>query len=454
MSKRCVIETLLAYVCLWLVGSSNALAGQPIEEKVPGQGSYKLYLPGGPKARKAPLVVWLHPAGAEANELVIKWWPDLHDLGYALMLPKSENARFWRFEEEKKLLAYVDHAAAKHKVNAKRVVLLGYSAGGQMAFFMGMKRAERLAGIVTMSAVPVKGMHDLSTALPPKQFKESLAYFMVLGEQEEAGVRIAKRAQLELLADGFSALLHVVKDAGHAFHASEKGAVLEWLGEVAEGKRPAIEELKDLAKTAADDIKAYRVQEAQSRAEHEKKIAAAKKVFEDVEGNLGKPYTLKWRRAGQVEQGGKVQIELPKGWSVGEQSVNGESAAVMLDPPEDDHVVAFLGRSVKAEGLVKHYQKWLAEMDRKNHRVNAKGGKMSINGREWNLYTFSVVPHKKAHEPEARRVLVVALSVLNQKGTAWRSLTVMCPEHECTKHKLAELVRGILEKSTFVDAKE
>jgi predicted esterase len=444
---RCTTTLLLAAVALFL--ANTAPAAQPISETVPDVGRYELYVPFQKEGEEAPLLVWLHPAGGYANQLVTRWWPDLHELGYALMLPRSKTERHWGLNEDKTLYAYIDHAAKKHPVDPERVVLLGYSAGGQLAFHMGMTRPERLAGIVTMAAVPVKGPRDLSTALPDKKHKDSLAYFMVLGEQERGAVRIAQRAQLELLADGFSAVLHVIEGAGHTFHEAEKKNILAWLGEVAEGKRPAADEIRELAKEAPERIRAYREEQERLRKLHEKRVEVAGRVFDQIKQNAGKPYTLDWQPAGKVTQGGPVRIHLPKGWSVGDTARNGESSAIPLTPPGDAHIVAYLGRSVKKEGLQAHYRKWLRKMAKDNRMVAAKGATLPFNGRQWHLYTFFVVPYDKAHEPEARRVLIMALHPLSAEGTEWRSVTVMCPEQDCKDNAIAEIIRGLLEKTEF-----
>ena len=79
----------------------------------------------------------------------------------------------------------------------------------------------------------------------------------------------------------------------------------------------------------------------------------------------------------------------------------------------------------------------------------AKSTTLEINGHRWHLITYFLVPLAKAHEPEARRTLILALLPLNKKGTEWRSLTVMCPEQDAAEFKIAEVTRGILEKSDF-----
>jgi len=432
----CASVSLLAVY--WITGGTAVNAAQAVSEKIDNVGSYKLYVPLMGKARKPALLVWLHPAGGEDNDLITRWWPELHELGYALMLPRSKEPQRWALNETATVLAYIDHAIQKHGIDQRKVVLLGYSVGGHMAFYLGMKHGDRLAGIVTTSGFTIRSRHDTRTALPPKKCKDSLAYFMIVGDREGPLVELAKRAQLELLADGFSALLHVVKGGGHAFHDSQKNNVLAWLKEVAAGKRPAAEEIKELAKVAPDRIRAYR-----------EELARKSRLFDAIKDNIGKPYKLTWRPAGAVEQGGKLSIMLPEGWKLGDQASNGQSAAVTLTPPGKQHIVAYIGRSVKKEGLVQHYRKWFKKMAKENVMTRGSVGRISANGRNWEVLTFFMVPREKQNDPLARRVLVVAVLPLNQKGTEWRSVSVICPEQKTGGNHIAEIIRGILEKTRF-----
>jgi len=436
----CLCLSLLAVCCV--TSGTTANAAQAITEKVENVGSYQLYVPLMEKGKEPALLVWLHPAGGENNELITRWWPELHEIGYALMLPKSKEPQRWALEETATVLAYIDHAIQKYGIDRRKVVLLGHSIGGHMAFHMGMKHADRLAGIVTTSGFTIRSRRDTRTALPPKECKDSLAYFMIVGAREGPLVDLAKRAQLELLADGFSAVLHVVKGGGHAFHDSEKKNVLAWLKEVAAGKRPAAEEIKDLARTAPDRIRAYRAE-----------LARKSRLFNAIKDNIGKPYKLTWKPAGAVEQGGRLSIMLPEGWKLGDQASNGQSAAVTLTPPGKQHIVAYIGRSVKKEGLVEHYRKWFRKMARENVMTRGSAGRISANGRNWEVLTFFMVPREKQNDPLARRVLVVAVLPLNQQGTEWRSVSVICPEHDTGGNHIAEIIRGILEKTRFGEAR-
>ncbi len=443
---RNLLLVLLVLFVIYSRAPGAAFGANTQTHTVAGVGSYQLYVPSVKDGQKAALLVWLHPAGGEGNELVTGWWPELHELGYALMLPKSKSTRFWELDEDKTILAYIDHAAETHGVDAAKVVLLGYSAGGQMAFHIAVRHPGRLAGVITMSAAPVSSASDLSVPVPPAEYKDKLAYFMVVGEKETRLKEFARRGQLEFLADGFSAVLHVVKDAGHEFHRTEKDNILAWLKEVKAGARPAEAEVRELAEKALEQVKAERERRNQLEEQWRKQAAVAIKVFDAVEQKLGADYVLGWSEAGEVEQGGAVKVFLPDGWKLGDVASNGDSSAVPLTPPDGRHIVAYLGRAVEEAGAVEHYRSWFEKMRRENGVVAGKGGALEIGGRRWQVNTFMLVPYQRVNDPLARRVLVMALLPVRQDGTEWRSLTIMCPEQDCEENHIAEIVRGILDK--------
>lgn len=189
-------------------------------------------------AASRPLVVWLHPAGGFMNEeLERDWWPDFEKAGCFLMLPESKTKERWVPEDIPFLMSCIDDAIARHpQISAKRVVLFGYSAGGQLALDLGRTRGERLAGIVTMAAYPF----DPATrqlALPPPTLGTTLSYFLICG-RKDGGLIVCRPAAAQLKKQGFQAMLREVPGIGHAFAPGEKAAVVAWAASVEQGRKP------------------------------------------------------------------------------------------------------------------------------------------------------------------------------------------------------------------------
>jgi predicted esterase len=422
----------LTVALLIFLAAHAAAAATSVDETVGKLGGYRLYPAKVGADEKPSLLVWLHPAGAAANQLVVPWQPQLAELGYALMLPRTTQPNTWRREDVKALVAFIDHAVANHGVDASKVVLLGYSAGGQVACHVAMRHADRVAGVVAMSGLPTRSLRDQRALMPPEKHKDSLAYFLLVGEDEARLTSASQAAQMQMLVAGFSVRVRVVQGAGHAFHDSERGAVLEWLKTVRAGKRPD-----------------HGVQPAQIAA-YRQMLEHRARLFNGVAKSLGKPYKMTWKAAGEVELAGPVKLMLPEGWTVGAtRGANGKTRAVRLQPPGDEHVVLFLGYSVKEHGLITHYQEWFEKLHKNNAVSPGKSDWITVKGQKWYLLTRTFTPREKFTDPLAKRALLVAVLPLNKKGTQWRSVTMMCPTVEAEKAETHELIRGLLERGEF-----
>jgi pimeloyl-ACP methyl ester carboxylesterase len=409
--------------------ATAAAPAAAIREKVDEAGGYRLYLPELGEGKKAALLMWLHPAGAEANQLITPWQPQLAELGYALMVPQFKTPN-WQGKHVDRVIELADHAIKKHPIDASKIVLLGYSAGGQVACAVAMKHPKRVAGVVTMSGLPTVALRDRRPLMPEKEFKDAVAYFWLVGEEEWQLESLSKGAQMEMVAAGFSVRLRIVSKAGHAFHDSERQVVLDWLKTVRAGKRPE-------HGLPREQIIAYR-REKEHRAE----------LFNAVAQSLGKPFELEWKPAGEIDLGGPVKLMLPKGWTTGApRGLNGKSRAVPIQPPGEEHIVLFLGYSVRETGWVEHYRKWFANLRKNNAVVLGKSGWITVGGARWHMLTCTFVPRNQFTEPLAKRALLVAVRPFNEKGTVWRSVTMMCPTLQAGKSELRELIRGLLERS-------
>ena len=204
------------------------------------QLSYQLLIPDVPDAAKAtqPLVVWLHPAGDFMNKQIEKdWWPALKKAGCFLILPESKSKNTWAPDEAAFVINCIDDAIARHaQISPKRVVLFGYSAGGQIALYLGCTQGDKLAGIVTMAAYPINPRKG-QLMLPPPTYKDKTSYFLICG-RKDGGLRVCRPAVFQMKKLGFNAILTEVPGLEHAFAPSEKTAVVAWIASLEQGKKP------------------------------------------------------------------------------------------------------------------------------------------------------------------------------------------------------------------------
>ncbi|MGF1945422.1 prolyl oligopeptidase family serine peptidase, partial [Enterococcus casseliflavus] len=58
----------------------------------------------------------------------------------------------WRREDEAAVLAAIDDFVACYSVDRRRIILDGWSAGGIMSYWLGLRHAKRFAGISIQAA--------------------------------------------------------------------------------------------------------------------------------------------------------------------------------------------------------------------------------------------------------------------------------------------------------------
>jgi phospholipase/carboxylesterase len=105
-----------------LIGLAPVLAG----------GGFQMVCPQG------PLTVPLGGGAAGSG-----WFP------LSLGAPTGEQAIMKSVEQVR---AFIDEAMQRHPVDAKKVVLLGFSQGGVLAFLTALRDPKRFAGLVTLSS--------------------------------------------------------------------------------------------------------------------------------------------------------------------------------------------------------------------------------------------------------------------------------------------------------------
>ncbi len=200
-------------------------------------------------------VVWMHGLGADGSDFV----PIIPELGelpratrfvfpHAPMQPVTINAgyvmRAWydiksldidRREDEAGVRASHDIVAAlvarerARGIEAKRLVVAGFSQGGAMALFSGLRQSEPLAGIMALSTyVPVA--HALAAEADPANLDRPI--FMAHGTEDPVVPCRLGAASRDLLRT----LGHEVEwheyPMPHAVCAEEIADIAAWLARV------------------------------------------------------------------------------------------------------------------------------------------------------------------------------------------------------------------------------
>lgn len=105
-----------------------------------------------------PLIVVLHGLGENAEAFGEIWKPTTDSLGFVLLsvqgeTPISDAGHFsWGKNAEKHILQSIDQIKQKVNIDESNIFIAGFSAGGSLAYYLGLKYAMQFRGLVSISA--------------------------------------------------------------------------------------------------------------------------------------------------------------------------------------------------------------------------------------------------------------------------------------------------------------
>lgn len=195
--------------------------------------------------KKHRLVVWLHPSGGSMNAIVEALSPDLVAAGFALLVPTAKRWMSWSGEEAKALEEKTLPDVAKVEgVDASRPVLMGFSAGGQMALEMWAADPGRYGALVLDAAYPIDaaayGRGEVrARSLPEGEARRQVPMYVLVGA-EDGGHRLWKQVEEPWRTAGVPLTVVYVPRGRHEWllRGEQKPAFLAWLREVGAGKTP------------------------------------------------------------------------------------------------------------------------------------------------------------------------------------------------------------------------
>jgi predicted esterase len=178
------------------------------------------------------LVVWLHPSGGDGLALVEPLAADLARRGFALLTLSRKDFSGWRGADANRvMLTVVPDAARVPGVDARRPVLLGFSAGAQMALELWSARPEAFGGLLLLAGAPRFSRGD--EASPPSGAVYTRVPLLALvGAGDGDGPVLWRRASETWSAAGVPLQVRVVSGRGHEWLLTdpvERELALGWL---------------------------------------------------------------------------------------------------------------------------------------------------------------------------------------------------------------------------------
>lgn len=164
-----------------------------------------------------PLIVALHGYGSNADDIASLWRPLAAEAGAILIAPQAvtpaRRGFNWGVIEQAQylILKAMEEAQHKHNIDAKRIILTGFSQGGSMSFTVGLRHPEKFAGVIPMAAFYDHGL----TPIPEVPTADLPRFFIMNGALDEEADNNRDAAR-RLKAIGTPVEIRIYEGVGHA----------------------------------------------------------------------------------------------------------------------------------------------------------------------------------------------------------------------------------------------
>jgi len=127
-----------------------------------------------------------------------------------------------------RLGAFLDEVLPRYSVDPRRVVLLGFSQGGAMAYALGLRDPRRYAGLAALSSwLPA----ELAAAVPKQPEHEGFPVLIIHGTTDSMLPVERARESREALRPFGVAITYREFEMGHEIRQDALRVVLRWLDE-------------------------------------------------------------------------------------------------------------------------------------------------------------------------------------------------------------------------------
>jgi len=399
--------------------------------------TYKLFAPpGAEKKKNLPLVVYLHPSGGPMlTEFQRDYLPVLTKRGCVVAVPLSKDKRQWAVRSDTYIRSVITDVGARYSIDAKRIVLLGISAGGQVALFLADRTPKQFRAVVVVSTNPVvirggKGVWFY----PDRRTLKKCSYFVVCHITHGASLKFWRQVRAKLAPAGAS--ISIIPVLGKPAHYQPPPKQLRlWLGAVLSGKQPApIEDPQKLAVAKAFAGPAKKLFEALKDAKPAKITSRIKKRTRQFELTVGLQDGFeRSKREASTDAAGRAITQIRTESKGMKRPIYVRVDARAHDKPMSE-VLAAETEQTRLRGML--YQVYHA-------------GPLTAAGRKWRIEIGSITFPDKRKGWRTTLFLQAAAHVAKDK-TRWVEITVMDETQEPDPKKLATVFRTLL---TSLDVK-
>jgi len=182
------------------------------------------------------LLVALHGFGSEPNNIVQALAGVPQRLGYIVaapygLKPTGKDGFNWDNwdQAEQKVLGTIKQTRDRYKIDASRIILLGFSQGGIYTYYIGTKNAGLFRGIIPMAG---SYYSEVDQFLPRSRESGLRICIMFGGAEKEPLIKSNLDAFRSFIMSGITASLTVYAGLGHAFPPNKEFEIqraIEWV---------------------------------------------------------------------------------------------------------------------------------------------------------------------------------------------------------------------------------
>lgn len=189
------------------------------------------------------LVIWMHPSGGSMNAQAEALAPILAEKGCALLVLTYKNFLGWSAQDADKLMKKTLPALAEVEgLDIRRPILLGYSAGGQMALELYFHDPTPFGGLVLDAAYPMRRtLTGAQVLAPPKKLTYAQVPVYVVVGLKDGGSLLWRQADKAWRSAGVPLSIYYIPDKPHTwlFDQAQAAELGKWLGKLAAGQLPS-----------------------------------------------------------------------------------------------------------------------------------------------------------------------------------------------------------------------
>lgn len=171
----------------------------------------------------APAIVALHGAGARPESIIIQWRDLAAEHGAILIAPRALQSvegtlgGDWGEADEAELIVNeaLEFAQKRFKIDENRIVLTGFSEGGQVAATLGTRNPAKYRGVI-----PIGGSYLPALDHPERAAGARRPRFCFLVGALDRAVAENRQAAEDFEQAGYDVKLEIYPDVGHEFPKS------------------------------------------------------------------------------------------------------------------------------------------------------------------------------------------------------------------------------------------